>query len=970
MNAPPLIAAYQELLELEKRKIDSFGLQEPPDPRSLLTDEEIKQICLKNGVNFQQLLSSDLLVEYPGFGWRTMHFDLIYRIIYIRNLELQMPIPLEYRIEIQSEPVPDFGHHKFSQVLPELIPNKLISEIIFSALTKTKKYEGLSSHQLPIVKELLSQRATHTTAAIVAPTASGKTLAFFLPIIVRAIERSMKGNAGISSILIYPRKALERDHLQSFLEIIDHINQGKKYLITVGIDDGDTKRLRNIQDNEPYRGMRCVECSNYLLINKKGNTTTVKCSKCSKEYPYLFASKEEIWQKKPTILITNIQTMYRRLLTPSTLRMFAGIDYVVFDEAHVYTDYFGGHVFYIIKLLRHIARSNGSNPYFVFSSATIPNPLDFIAKLAGVEADEIFYVDYKKTLEKVPGIQRRLMLYLYLLPHPNLSVETLTETLILAVALWCHRHNLKAITFVDSVAEISTLADYIYTTILGKRQGREIIDHLYNTTKITPENSYNWFSLAPHDKTVNQDAFKQFVLKEYKESIDIHYGQLPLKERAEVEYNFSHGPLKLLLSTSTLELGIDLSNVAVIIQHKLPITPESVVQRIGRSGRSSECLRIALGIIALDSSPLSTLYMFDERLRGRLADPNLLPPVRVGQASASIKLQHTLSLLLYKRALEGKPTFITPEEYLRSKQAVINAVREIASELNEELLAFNTKVGLFDDDSTLRNQILELKSLLSTVTNTAKDADHANFTQVKEKWEKVLTNVERNADSIRQTLKQIDRLKIMLEKIKELDVQILSELDSLKDLLNKAYILCSRLLSSAGSSYRVGDDSIIQKWYKENSNNVEMVAKQIPESDEILSRLHTPLLNYFINIMKGNYKAFREKYGFGFDNLTNTLTSITETLGSYSENGLASFLRELPNEIKFLQSVNITELIMYESLKRIENELKVKPQGIDIIDVINLLSLNRIKFSLMLEPPSPELQLAGPELQLTGVEEA
>jgi len=953
----PWVAAYQELLVLEKQKVDNIGFREPPDPGSFLSDKEIESVCLKHGVEVQRFLYSDLLVQYPGLGWRTMHFDLIYRLVHIRNLERQAPIPLEYKIELQSEPVPDFGSHKFREVLPELIPDKSTREIVNSLLEKSK-YEGLSSHQLPIVKELLSDKPKYSTAAIVAPTASGKTLAFFLPIIVKAVERSIKGKAGISSILVYPRKALERDQLQSFLTIVDSVNKNLEHQITIGIDDGDTKRIDEIQNKDTYREMKCIECSNALLIEKKESVTTVKCSRCLKEYPYLLASKDEIWQKKPTILITNVHTIYRRLLSPATVKMFSGIDYLVFDEAHVYTDYFGGHVFYVIKLLRHVAGLNESSPYFVFSSATIPNPHDFIARLAGIKTDEIFYVDYRKALEKVQGMGRRLMLYLYLLPHPDLSVETLTETLILAVTLWCHRHNMKAITFVDSVAEISTLSDYIHTTILGRRQGREVIDHLYST-RSSPENSYNWFPLAPPRTTADPDIFRRFVLNQYKESIGMHYGALPLSQRARVEYDFSQGVLKLLLSTSTLELGIDLSNVAVIIQHKLPITPEGVVQRVGRSGRSSTCLRVALGIIALQSSPLSTLYMFDERLRGRLADPNMLPPARVGRDSASIKLQHTLSLLLYKRALEGKPTFVVGEEYLRSKQTVVNAVKEIVSELNEELLAFNAKVGLFDDSNLVRSQIIELNSLLSAVVD--KDAEQGDFSQVKERWEEILINLEDKAKTIRKILQQIERLRTMFEKIQPLDGEVLRELDSLRNLLRRAYNLCSTLLSTSRSSYRTGDGGPIQRWYKANSSDLEMVANEIPDSDQLLSRLNTPLMTYFISKMKGDYSAFRAKYGFGFDEVTNTLTDITTSFRGQTEKGLASFIRELPDAAKFLHSVNLSGLTTYESLKRIESELKVKPWGIDIIDAINLLLLNKIKFSLMLEPPSPELQMGGVE---------
>jgi superfamily II DNA/RNA helicase len=913
---------------------------------------------MRNKVDPKQFLSSSLMVQYTNYGWRTIHFDLLYRIVYIRNLEWQTPIPLEYKIEMRHEPVPDFGHYRFEEILPRLISNESISRIILSALSESK-FKGLSSYQRPIVEELLSNRLRYTTAAIVAPTASGKSLAFFLPVIIRAVERSMEEGAGVSSILVYPRKALERDQLQSFLGIVDSVNKYMVNQVTIGIDDGDTKRLVEIRQGDTYREMKCLECSNSLIIDTKEGRALVKCSRCSKAYPYILASKDEIWLKRPTILITNIHTLYRRLLTPTTVKMFAGIDYIVFDEAHVYTDYLGGHVYYIIKLLRHAARSNRSGPYFVFSSATIPNPLDFIAKLAGVETDEIFYVNYEETLEKAGVTGRRLMLYLFLLPHPSSSVETLTEALILAVTLWCHKHNFKALTFIDSVAEIATISDYIFTTILGRREGREVTDHIYNLSR-KPEDSYNWLPLVPLSIVADPNTFRSYVLKQYKESIGIHYGQLPLNQRAKVEYLFSQGNLKHLLATSTLELGIDLSDVAVIIQHKLPITPEGVVQRIGRSGRSPACLRVALGIIVLPSSPLGTLYMFDKRLRDKLADPNLLPPALVGQASASIKLQHTLSLLLYKRALQGRPTYIAREQYLRNIQEIINALKQILNELNEELLAFNDEVGLFDKD-VAKSQINELRTLFSTALNGLENVEESDFSQEKERWDKLLSNVEKKFSIIRQTLKQVEDLEVMFEKIPDFDKNVLNELKFLRKLLLRAHNLCIGLLNAAQASYRTGDGGLIQTWYKANSSNIEMVSEGNFAADELLSRLFTPLITYLRTKMKDNYKEFRKRFGFGFEEITTVIMAIARSFGSLSENGLARFLKEFPNTAKLLCSVNIPGLIAYESLNRIENELKVKPEGIDIIDAINLLLWNKIRFSLMLEPPSPELALAGVE---------
>jgi superfamily II DNA/RNA helicase len=943
-NNELLVTVYQKLLQLEYEKYKNMNeISEGP----FLSYDEIEKICSEHGIKLCELVDRDLLVEYPK-GWRSIHFDLIYRLVYIRNRETQRPLPLEYRIDIRSEPVPDFDKYKFNEVLNQLVSDNSVFQVVTKALEKSN-YRGLSSYQLPIIKELLSKKSKFVTAAIVAPTASGKTLTFFLPVIIRAVERSLENRHGLSSILVYPRKALARDQLQNFLRIIDFVNMDiRTQKITIGIDDGDTKRFSDVQEGETYREMKCIACEGSLIIHKKAEEIIIKCNKCSKEYTYLLASKDEIWKKKPTILITNVHTIYRRLLDKDTVKMLAGVDFVVFDEAHVYTDYLGGHVFYIIKLLRHATRSNSSKPYFIFSSATIPNPLEFIANLARVKKDEIFYIEYEKTLERIQGINHRLILNLYLLPHPDSSVETLTEAIILAVTLWCHKHNMKSITFIDSVAEISTISDYIHTTILGHRQGREVTDHIYNTVT-NLENNYSWYSLVPTSLTNDQRAFTNFIIDKYKKSIDIHYGQLSLQQRVNIERKFLQGDLKLLLSTSTLELGIDISDVAIIIQHKLPITPESIVQRIGRAGRNNKCLRVAMGIIVLQTSPLSTLYMFDDKLRGKLADPNLLPPVLVGQASVSIKLQHTISLLLYKRALEYKETYISNS--LRAKDKAIEAVKDIIHELNDvdKLITLNKEIGLFDDKDLL-DHINELKSLLSERVKTVISTNQNSFNKNKEEWEEILNDVENNVPNLERVLQYIKEVKHILEKIQDINVQqILNELRRLEELLSKAHSLCINMLKSAKQSYNSGNRSIIQRWYKENSSVLKEIT-QIPDNDEISRCITLPLTQYYSKL-----KESEKRYGFSSDELLNKVTSIAIIL----RKGLANFLNNLSVKADSLQSVNLEELIIYESFRRIEDELKYNSGGINVIDVINQLLLNKRRFSLLLDPPSAELQLVG-----------
>ncbi|HEC86983.1 MAG TPA: DEAD/DEAH box helicase [Thermoplasmatales archaeon] len=355
-----LLFLYQNLIkeEYEKLECSNFDFK---DSSSFLRKEDILRICGDRKDVMEELQKRGLLVPFQEDRFRTTHFDLMFRLVYIRNLEHQRPIPLEHRIVMREELVPDFGTYKFTTILPEILPEDSEKEITIEAVSQSlsKRYTGLSSYQYPIIKELLLGEAENL--AIVAPTASGKTITFFLPVLIQAISRKLKAVPGTSSILVYPRKALERDQLQNFLRFVDAANavlqRNGIEAITIAIDDGDTPEAE-IQNGDTFRKLKCVECEDELVVSFKDGTPLVSCITCQKEYPYLLPTKKEIRQNNPSILITNIHTIYRRLIAPDTVGIFEGLDYVIFDEAHVYTNYFGGHVSYITKLLRYVANQN------------------------------------------------------------------------------------------------------------------------------------------------------------------------------------------------------------------------------------------------------------------------------------------------------------------------------------------------------------------------------------------------------------------------------------------------------------------------------------------------------------------------------------------------------------------------------------------------------------------------------------
>jgi ATP-dependent helicase Lhr and Lhr-like helicase len=84
----------------------------------------------------------------------------------------------------------------------------------------------------------------------------------------------------------------------------------------------------------------------------------------------------------------------------------------------------------------------------------------------------------------------------------------------------------------------------------------------------------------------------------------VHHGSLPREERERVEQEFKDGIIRAMVSTATLELGIDIGSVDLVIQYMSPRQVNSVIQRVGRSGHT--LLRKSEGII-LSVSPEDAL---------------------------------------------------------------------------------------------------------------------------------------------------------------------------------------------------------------------------------------------------------------------------------------------------------------------------------------------------------------------------
>ena len=63
-----------------------------------------------------------------------------------------------------------------------------------------------------------------------------------------------------------------------------------------------------------------------------------------------------------------------------------------------------------------------------------------------------------------------------------------------------------------------------------------------------------------------------------------NHGSLAESQRAEIEEQLKAGNIKALVATSTLELGIDMGAIDLVVQVEAPPSVASGMQRIGRAG--------------------------------------------------------------------------------------------------------------------------------------------------------------------------------------------------------------------------------------------------------------------------------------------------------------------------------------------------------------------------------------------------
>jgi ATP-dependent helicase Lhr and Lhr-like helicase len=123
-------------------------------------------------------------------------------------------------------------------------------------------------------------------------------------------------------------------------------------------------------------------------------------------------------------------------------------------------------------------------------------------------------------------------------------------------------------------------------------EDRETARRLYTTPEAAARLTLVDDLVEAHDSTlifVNSRVNAELLGSKFNmmdRKIMVHHGSLPREERVRAEEAFKAGDIKGLVCTSTLELGIDIGSVDLVVQYMSPRQVSSLVQRVGRSGHT------------------------------------------------------------------------------------------------------------------------------------------------------------------------------------------------------------------------------------------------------------------------------------------------------------------------------------------------------------------------------------------------
>jgi ATP-dependent Lhr-like helicase len=263
------------------------------------------------------------------------------------------------------------------------------------------------------------------------------------------------------------------------------------------------------------------------------------------------SERRDMVRHPPDILITTPESLYL-MLTSQARAIFEGAEQVIVDEIHAVAQTKRGA--HLALTLERLAEQAGTDLQRIGLSAT-QNPLEEVGR---------FLVGPHRTCTIVDtGTRKPLDLKIHV------PVESMVEP---------EQRDVDLDPFAGQEATRKSIWPAIYPELL-----KEVREHRSTIIFVNNRRAAERLALRLNELAEAQ-AGDEPAGRGRKPIARAHHGSLAREERLVVEEQLKAGELPCLVATSSLELGIDMGAVDLVLQVESPKSVTAGLQRIGRSG--------------------------------------------------------------------------------------------------------------------------------------------------------------------------------------------------------------------------------------------------------------------------------------------------------------------------------------------------------------------------------------------------
>lgn len=276
------------------------------------------------------------------------------------------------------------------------------------------------------------------------------------------------------------------------------------------------------------------------------------------------------------IVVTNPDMLHSGVLPHHTrwIKLFENLRYIIIDELHHYRGVFGSHLANVIRRLKRILKFYNTEVQFICSSATIANPVELAEKILG---EKVALIDQNGA----PRAEKHFIFYNPPVVNQQLGIRRSALLSARDVAAKIIGNDIQTIVFVPYRTTTEILLTYLRNSLRGRLNANQAI-------------------------------------------FGYRGGYLP-NERRRIEHGLKSGEIRGVVSTSALELGIDIGQLEAAVLTGYPGSIASTLQQAGRAGRK---VGLSLVVLVANSSALNQFivnnaeYIFKQPFESGVIDPN------------------------------------------------------------------------------------------------------------------------------------------------------------------------------------------------------------------------------------------------------------------------------------------------------------------------------------------------------------